>query len=63
MGGGTPDPSVRIPLHQRCWARAPMYFRGSPMVLLVQNLGVSKLLPHSFDIYFMLTSATWYFIH
>lgn len=25
--------------------------------------GVSKLLPHSFDIYFMLTSATWYFIH
>lgn len=35
----------------------------SPIPLLVQNWGVSKLLPHSFDIYFMLTSATWYFIH
>ena len=63
VGSGTPDPSVRIPLHQTCWAQAPIYFRGSRIPLLVQNWGFSKFLPHSFDIYFMLTSATWYFIH
>lgn len=63
VGGGTPDPSVRIPLRQRCWAQAPIHSRGSPIPQLAQNWGVSKRLPHSFDIYFMLTSATWCLIH
>lgn len=44
-GRWTPDPSVRIPLHQRSWAQ-PHPTAGPELG------GFSKLLPHSFDIYF-----------